>query len=235
MDGDLLQLFQGEQWSGTLESFSRGSRAMTPDDDGGWTFVTKRGDEIDVRKLAEEEKELFNASDLLEWQSILKTGAVTVLTGKEAKDARAKYAARVLSSRMVRRKKPIPGIGKWKAKSRWCVHGHADPDTGSLVTYSPTPASESLMLFLQASLNLRHRRAFADVKNAFCQSRPLRRPQGPIYAEPCSGLSLPENALIQINVPVYGLDDAPAAWRETVSQYLVEEAGFTRNLVEPHS
>ena len=238
-DGDqesrdaLFSFYQDGQWSGSFECFLRGAQPMTLDGAEEWTFAAKRNDEVDVRKLAKEEQELFEASDLLEWQSILKTGAVKVLTGKEADEARQRYPTRILSSRMVRRKKPVPGIGRWKAKRRWCVHGHADPDTGSLVTYSPTPASESLMLFLQASLNLRHRRAYADVKNAFCQSRPIRRPRGPIFAEPCSGLSLPEGAIIQIVVPVYGLDDALVAWRETVSQYLVEEAGFTRNLVEP--
>lgn len=33
-------------------------------------------------------------------------------------------------------------------------------------------------------------------------------------------------------VPVYGLDDAPAAWRTTVTSFLVE-GGYVRNLIEP--
>ena len=70
------------------------------------------------------------------------------------------------------------------------------------------------------------------MKAAFTQSLPIRRPVNPIFAEPREGLNLPEGAQIEILIPVYGLDDAPAAWRETVTQYLVEEEGFTRNLVE---
>ena len=101
------------------------------------------------------------------------------------------------------------------------------------MTYAPTPQSEGLMLFLQTGLNLDMLFAFADVKNAFCQSHPLRRPRGPIYAEPCEGLGLPPGALIAIDIPVYGLDDAPAAWRNTVASFLVDDLGCVRNIVEP--
>ena len=75
--------------------------------------------------------------------------------------------------------------------------------------------------------------SFGDVKNAFCQSNKLKRPRGPLYAEPCQGLRLPHGALIAVDVPVYGLDDAPAAWRNTVTSFLVQDLRFERNLVEP--
>ncbi|OLQ04125.1 hypothetical protein AK812_SmicGene12846 [Symbiodinium microadriaticum] len=229
---ELLQLFASEGWSGSFSNFQLGDQTMTWEA-GEWTWLAKRNDEVSLKSLAKAERDMFEGSDLLEWKSIIDSGAVKVLTGQQAKEARARYPTRILSSRMVRRKKPVPGLGKWKPKSRWCIHGHHDPDTGSLVTYAPTPASESLQLFLQASINLKHVRAFADVKSAFTQSLPLKRPAGPIFAEPCDGLQLPADAIIQILIPVYGLDDAPAAWRETVAQYLVQEAGFVRNLVEP--
>ena len=90
-----------------------------------------------------------------------------------------------------------------------------------------------MMMFLQGGLSLGHNFSFCDVKNAFCQSLPLRRPRGPLFAEPCEGLNLPEGALIVIEIPVYGLDDAPAAWRETVTRFLVEDMKFIRSLVEP--
>eukprot|EP00913_Durusdinium_trenchii_P018774 g17642.t1 len=90
-----------------------------------------------------------------------------------------------------------------------------------------------MTLFLQTALNLQMICAFSDVKNAFCQSRPLQRERGPLFAEPCEGLHLPPGALIQIVVPVYGLDDACAKWRRTVASFLVEDLGFERNLIEP--
>ena len=151
-----------------------------------------------------------------------------MIYGEEAETARRRRGDRVLSSRMVRRKNH-----KWKAKSRWCVGGHTDPDTGSLVTYAPTPQGEGMMAFIQTSLNLEHRFAFTDVKNAFCQSDELKREKGPLFAEPCEGLGLPAGALIVLDIPVYGLDDAPACWRATVVGYLVKEMGYVRNLVEP--
>ena len=195
-------------------------------------LLAKRGDEISLKDLSQEEKTLFDKSDKVEWDAILGTKAVKILVGKEAQKMRELYPDRIVSSRMVRRKKPLPEMHKWKAKSRWCLHGHADPDTGDLVTYAPTPQAEGMAMFLQVAVNYGFLTSFGDVKNAFCQSRPLARKRGPLFAEPCEGLHLPPGALIEIVVPVYGLDDAPASWRLTVTEFLVQE-GFIRNLVEP--
>ena len=112
------------------------------------------------------------------------------------------------------------------------IHGHVDPDTAELVTFAPTPSTEGMNTFLQTGLNLGHGFSFCDVKSAFGQSDRLQRKGGPLFAEPCEGLHLPAGALIVIEVPVYGLDDAPAAWRATVVRFLTEQ-GYTRNLVEP--
>ena len=226
-------LFAEENWSGTYFNYALGDQSLSLQCDGTWNLMAKRNDEISLKDLAENEKKLFNDSDKVEWSAILNTGAVRVITGKAAEEIRKKFPDRIVSSRMVRRKKPQPELNAWKAKSRWCLHGHRDPDTGTLVTFAPTPQSEGLMLFLQTGANYKMKFAFADVKNAFCQSRPLRRPRGPLYAEPCEGLQLPDGALIEIVIPVYGLDDAPASWRTTVAEYLVQDLGCERNLVEP--
>ena len=227
-------LFASEGWNGNFFNYQLGGQALSLSKEGQWTFMAKRNDEISLKSLALEEQKMFMESDQLEWDAIVKTGAVKIVTGREAERARQRYPDRILSSRMVRRKKPIGSdLGKWKAKSRWCLHGHTDPDTGSLCTYAPTPQSESMLLFLQTSVNHQFRTAFSDVKNAFCQSNKLKRDSGPLYAEPCEGLNLPPGALILIQIPVYGLDDAPAAWRRTVAEFLVDEVGCIRNIVEP--
>ena len=49
----------------------------------------------------------------------------------------------------------------------------------------PTPATESILAFLQTGLNPRHRSSFSDVRNAVCQSDKPRRAGGPIVARPC--------------------------------------------------
>ncbi|CAK9023782.1 unnamed protein product, partial [Durusdinium trenchii] len=178
------------------------------------------------------EWEEIEKSDEVEWSAVLGTGAVKVIIGKTASKAREDWPDRIISSRMVRRKKPQPELNAWKGKSRWCIHGHHDPDTGTLCTYSPTPSTEGLMTFLQTGLNFGMKFAFSDVKNAFCQSDKLNRPRGPLYAEPCEGLHLPAGALIEILVPTSGLDDAPREWRLTVTRFLTS-LSFERNLVEP--
>ena len=128
-----------------------------------------RGGEVSLKDLNAEERALFLASDKLEWEAILKTWAVHVLVGKEAEEARRAYPERVISSRMVRRKKPQPELHSWKAKSRWCLHAQVDPDTGTLTTYAPTPQAESIQMFLQTSVNygMKMKVAFGDIKNAF--------------------------------------------------------------------
>ena len=132
---------------------------------------------------------------------------------------------------MVRRKKPMPRLHKWKAKSRWCVHGHCDPDTGEINTHAPTPSSESPLLFYQVCANHDFDFDFTDIKNAFTQSRCMKRKRGPISVEPCDGLDLPEGPLIDFDVTVYGLDDVSYEWRETVLQFFVDELGYKRNAV----
>eukprot|EP00969_Alexandrium_andersonii_P248628 10986727-Alexandrium_andersonii.AAC.1 len=65
-----------------------------------------------------------------------------------------------------------------------------------------------------------------DMKNAFAQSDRMKRSGGDIWVEACEGLGLPAGALILLRVPVYGLDDAPAEFRRTVTRYLREPLNF---------
>ncbi len=186
-----------------------------------WTFAASRGGEVSLSKLSPQERAQFSESDSKEWAAILKSGAVKVLSIRASAAIREKQPERVISSRMVRRWKPVVGTNTAPtAKSRWCVHGHQDPDTGGLMCYSPTPATSSIMMFMQVAANLNMRADIADVKNAFCQSDSFSRPTGQLFVEPCEGLGLPEGCLIQLLVNVYGLDDAPLAWRRTVVGYL---------------
>eukprot|EP00913_Durusdinium_trenchii_P008595 g8070.t1 len=213
-------------WRGTYFNYQLGDEALSLDGQGNWTYLTKRNDEVSLKDMNEEDKKLFDASDDTEWNAILGTQAVHVIVGEQASAARRRWPDRILSSRMVRRRKPQPELHSWKAKSRWCVHGHRDPDTAE-------PQSEGLAMFLQVAVNEGMLCSFADVKNAFCQSRRLNRAAGPLFAEPCEGLKLPSGALISIDAPVYGLDDAPFEWRMTVTDFLVNDLQFERNLVEP--
>lgn len=185
-----------------------------------------------MRQANETEKEGFKKADLEEFQAILNMKAVRVISGKEAAEARQKWPHRIITSRMVRRKKPLPGVGDYKFKSRCCIHGHKDPDGHELQTYSPTPSVEAITLFLQVALCFGLSLSVADIKNAFCQSNALEREQGPLFVLPCEGLDLSSDALIQLVAPVYGLNDAPLKWRETLVAYF-QELDFQRSLLEP--
>eukprot|EP00974_Lingulodinium_polyedra_P126906 11200101-Lingulodinium_polyedra.AAC.1 len=67
---------------------------------------------------------------------------------------------------MVRRWKPQEGLGAPpKAKSRWCVRGHHDPDAEGLQVYAPTPQTEALMVTLLIIAGLRWDLEVADVSN----------------------------------------------------------------------
>ena len=193
--------------------------------------INTRNSEFDMKKATPEELAGFKVSDALEWKTIDDLGAVQVLTGQEAIETRRKFHDRILSSRMIRRKKPMPGVGNWKFKSRWCLHGHHDPDGGTFKTFSPMPSSEAINLFFQLVLNLGFKIAYADVQSAFCQAKPLERPNGPLYAEPCPGLNLPDGALIRVVAPIYGLDDAPWRWHETLQEFFAD-LGFRPCLLE---
>ncbi|CAK9075801.1 unnamed protein product [Durusdinium trenchii] len=105
-----------QEWSGSFFNYQLGDQILTVSSEGSWNFMAKRNDEISLKDLTAEERVLFDESDDVEWTAVEKTGTIKVLMGKEANDMRKKYPDRILSSRMVRRKKPQPELHSWKAK-----------------------------------------------------------------------------------------------------------------------
>ena len=182
---------------------------------GNWAVEVPRNGEITWKEMTEEE---FQKSDLTEWESLEKEfKAVKVWTGEAAEKLRRSHPDRIMTARVVRRKKPMPGLHQFKAKSRFCVHGHKDPDGGTFRTFAPTPTTEALHMVCQIIANYNMRLLFADVKAAFAQANKLVRPRGRLFVEPCDGTPLRKKDLIELIAPVYGLDDAPLRWFETIS------------------
>ena len=174
----------------------------------------------------------FETADAAEWKAIVDTGSVKVLNSEVANTIRKEQPDRVINSRMVRRLKPQEGtFQKPKAKSRWCVLGHQDPDAADMFTYAPTPQTESIMMFLFLMQLCDLALSIADLKNAFCQSDSLDRSAGPLFVEPCEGLDLPPGSLIQLVAPVYGLNDAPLRWHRTLTTWLIKQ-GYRKSLLE---
>ena len=57
-----------------------------------------------------------------------------------------------------------------KAKCRWCVLGHRDPDIRQLERSSPTPQTSSIYTFLFVAAVLQREVTLGDLKSAFMQS-----------------------------------------------------------------
>lgn len=195
-----------------------------------------KNSEFDMKQATPEEIKGFEASDLKEWEAILNMGSVRVLSKEESLKVIANSPERVITSRMIRRKKPVPGVGNFKFKSRWCLHGHQDPDSmsGSFQVFSSMPSCESITLFFQIAINEQLLVCFLDIQNAFCQADRLDRPQGKLYAVPCSGLKIPQEQLIEIIAPIYGLDDSPLRWHRALINFF-QGLGFEKNHFWSHA
>ena len=177
-------------------------------------FLARSSDEVYPKHLSPDERVAFEIADAAEWKAIVDSGSVKVLDSEVANTMRKERPDRVINSRMVRRLKPQEGtFQKPKAKSRWCVLGHQDPDAADMFTYAPTPQTESIMMFLfllqLCSLTL----SIADLKNGVLSVRLTGSICWPLYLwNQCEGLNLPSGSLIQLVAPVYGLKDAPLRW-----------------------
>jgi hypothetical protein len=170
--------------------------------------------------------------------------AVKIRTPQEAAKIRRDNPERIVPSRYVYRWKPGDGLGaEAMEKVRWCVQGHHDPDLFELRRHSPTPQTSSINSFLQVAACLQRKVGIADAKTAFMQTSTeiskQQRPKGALYAEiPPGGIPLAdgtwieEGSIIELFVAVYGLANAPAAWRQTLKQAL-ESLDYRSSRYEP--
>ena len=112
----------------------------------------------------------------------------------------------------------------WKAKARWILLGHKDPDALTVERYAPTPATTTVYLTFQIISSLRYRLTIMDVTSAFGQSEQTERSTGPLFATmPPTGIpGKDQGCLIRIRTAVYGLVNAPATWRRTVRKILLQ-------------
>ena len=202
----------------------------------------QRTDELPRHKIPPQEWPRFLAATVKEWSAIFSTQAVTIIYPDNARKIIAQTPERVVPSRHVYREKPGEGIGACSsAKCRWCVLGHHDPDIMELKRSSPTPQTSSIYTFLLVAASLQRPVGLGDCKTAFMQSDLDHgdRPKGKLYAGlPPGGIPLedgtwvPEGSIIQLNTAVYGLVNAPSAWRTTFVRAL-EDLGYRRSVYDP--
>ena len=201
----------------------------------------KKGqDEVDPRLEDEEGQELWKEADLQEWNKMASSGAVRILSLEESREVRSvlrsqNKESRILPTKVARRFKPaeLPGQPPTR-KSRLCLRGDKDPDILELERFSPTVNTMSFNILLQVAANENMDAAVADFSNAFCQSRPLDRPNGPLYfAPPSEGIEgINKEQIVQIINGVYGLVDAPLHWRKSLIEDL-RKLGYQASKLDP--
>ena len=205
-----------------------------------WLAAKKGQDEIDLSKEPKEELEGWKLADAAEWAKIEASGAVRVLSTAESEQVKAKLNKenkldRILPTKVVRRRKPAEQPGEEPSKkSRICIRGDLDPDILDLERFSPTITTVNFNVLLQLAANRKMWASIGYLRNAFCQSQPLERKNGPIYfQQPKGGIpGLEEGQIIQILAGCYGLVDAPLHWRRSLLADLAK-LGYQQSKLDP--
>ena len=192
--------------------------------------------EVFEHEIRPEEWPEWRKTDKGEWDKIVDTGAIKVLSLEESRRIRnSEERSRIIPSRMVRRWKPSDQPGQPATrKSRWCLRGDRDPDLLELDRHAPTLNTTSFGVLLQIAASMKYAASVGDLRNAFCQSGPLVRRQGKLYASlPRGGIEgLHEEQLAEVVAGVYGLGDSPQHWRKTLKQAIMQ-LGYRESLLDP--
>jgi hypothetical protein len=106
-------------------------------------------------------------------------------------------------------------------KARYVVQGHKDRDKKFLVHNSTTVRQSSTRLLVSLAATLGFRIWSQDVKQAYLQSseKLMRK----VYLKPSKEFGLPQNALLELHKPLYGLADSGDYWHNTMSRHLKED------------
>ena len=203
-------------------------------------MVKKSSDEVEEKDISPEEWPMWKESDRAEWSKVEQTGAVKALSIEESASIEEQLkeigkSNRILPSRMVRRWKPSehPGVPATR-KTRWCIRGNRDPDLLPLNRYAPTVTTAVVNIALQVAANRGFKTYVADLRNAFMQSDRLVRNEGRLFCrQPKGGLpGLKPTQLIEVLAGAYGLGDAPAHWRKSLRNVLLE-LGYEQSVMDP--
>lgn len=205
-----------------------------------WLTDRRRPEEVNLQLEPEEARKGWRKADAAEWNKIVESKAVKVLSLRDSirmrEELRSKgQSNRILPSRMLRKYKHSEQPGEPPTqKSRLCIRGDKDPDLLNLERFSPTVSTMNVNVLLQLAANARFPVALGDLKNAFCQSMPLNREGGDIFFEPPPGgiEGLDSRQLVQVVRGCYGLVDAPLHWRRSLTNSL-KELGYVQSRMDP--
>lgn len=199
--------------------------------------------EVPRNKIPQDQLADYKAAEAKEWNSWIQYDAVEPLSPEESKEILEKHRERVLKSRFVYRNKNAGLVGEngeplsLKAKARLCVQGQNDPDclSGEVQLDAPTIQHASFLTFLHCVISfgwLENWRS-GDISSAFLQGE--ETVGNPLYMFlPESGLpNLGKDQILRLKRPVYGRPDAPRAWYNQISSFIMSDMGFERSILDP--
>ena len=200
----------------------------------------RRSDDVDMRKESAKDLKEWKVADLEEWKKMTSTLAVRVLDVEESRRVRETLKKegkldRILPTKIARRYKPAEQPGEPAVKkSRLCIRGDLDPDILSLERFAPTVNTMNLAVMFQIAANENMLAQIGDLKNAFCQSQKLERKGGKLYFRlPPEGVEgVDDEQLVEIIAGCYGLVDAPAHWRRSLTDFL-KALGYVQSTLDP--
>ena len=171
-----LQLFGKLERGDTLYTYSELR--------SGWICLTKKsGKELQERTLSIAEKKMFDEAKLTEIGNLEGSNAIRFVTNpNEIQRIKESFGHRIMPSRFILTKKQQEVGQMWKAKARWILLGHKDPNAQQLERHAPTPATPTVYLAFQILSSLRYKLVIMDVSSAFGQSDHHERENGPLFA-----------------------------------------------------
>ena len=123
--------------------------------------------EVKMNQLSPAEKREFLKSMELEWQTLLKNQAATVLSLEETAQARARWPDRAMDTRWARTWKPDESKPSGRrAKARLIIKFFTDPNLLDIESPSPTLTREGFMTVLQSVCSHGHKLQLGDVQQA---------------------------------------------------------------------
>jgi hypothetical protein len=139
---------------------------------------------------------------------------------------------RIFNSRFVDEIKH-PGTPQAYEKSRLVVQAYNDHEKTLVLTQAPTiqRMSQRIILAIAACISENHHLYLRDITQAYTQSKsPLNRM---FFIRPPPDLNLPDDAILRVIKPLYGVPEAGAHWFSTYHDHHKKNLNMTESTYDP--